>query len=92
MKHYTNKISLNLLSSPKVISEKTHDSYLEELAVEGLLDHRITCIFSGCISDQSEQETKTEGEIIMKQISMSSDAFNDGSSRGCLGRQMAVWI
>ena len=92
MKHYTNEISLNLLSPPKVISEKTHDIYLEELAVEGLLDHRTTCIFSVCISDQSEQETQTEEEIIMKQNSMSSDAFNDGSSRDCLSRQMVVWI
>ena len=28
MKHYTNKISLKLLSPPKVISEKTHVSYI----------------------------------------------------------------
>ncbi|MCD4811278.1 hypothetical protein K8R14_01570 [bacterium] len=65
---------------------------LEELAVEGLLDHRTIGIFPGCICDQSEQETQTEEETIMKQITMSSDAFNDGSRRGCLSRQMAVWI
>jgi len=37
-------------------------------------------LFSGCISDQPEQETQTEEETIMKQISISSDAFNDGSN------------
>jgi len=48
MKHYTNKISLNLLTPPKVISE----------------------------------ETQTNEEALIKQISISSDAFNDGSLQG----------
>jgi len=37
-------------------------------------------LLSGCISDQPEQEAKTDEETIMEQISISSDAFNDGSS------------
>lgn len=37
-------------------------------------------LFSGCISDKQEQDTQIEGETIMKQISISSDAFKDGSS------------
>ncbi|MCD4840834.1 MAG: YbhB/YbcL family Raf kinase inhibitor-like protein, partial [Methanosarcinales archaeon] len=37
-------------------------------------------LFSGCISDQPEQETQIEEETIMKQISISSDAFKAGSS------------
>jgi len=37
-------------------------------------------LFSGCISDQPEQETQTDEETIIKQISISSDAFKDGSS------------
>ncbi len=35
---------------------------------------------SGCISDQPEQETQTKEETIMEQISISSDAFKDGTS------------
>ena len=37
-------------------------------------------LFSGCISDQPEQETQTKEETIMEQISISSDAFNDSTS------------
>jgi len=37
-------------------------------------------LFSGCISDQPEQETQTEEETTIKQISMSSDAFKAGTS------------
>ncbi len=36
-------------------------------------------LFSGCISDQPE-ETQTDEETIMKQISISSDAFKAGTS------------
>ena len=35
---------------------------------------------SGCISDQPEQETQTEEETTIKQISISSDAFKTGTS------------
>ena len=37
-------------------------------------------LFSGCISDQPEQEIQTKEETIMEQISISSDAFNDSTS------------
>jgi len=37
-------------------------------------------LLSGCISDQPEQEIQTDEKTIMKQISISSDAFNDGGS------------
>jgi len=37
-------------------------------------------LFSGCISDQPEQEIQTDEDTIMEQISISSDAFNNGSS------------
>jgi len=40
----------------------------------------LLALFSGCISDEPEQETRTRGEIIMKQISISSDAFKAGTS------------
>ena len=34
----------------------------------------------GCISDEIEQETQTDEETLMEQISISSDAFKDGNS------------
>jgi len=37
-------------------------------------------LFSGCISDQPEQEIQIEEESIMEQISISPDAFKAGSS------------
>jgi len=37
-------------------------------------------LFSGCISNQPEQETKTEVENILDTISISSNAFEDGTS------------
>ena len=37
-------------------------------------------LFSGCISNEQEQETQTEGETTIKQISISSDAFKAGSN------------
>jgi len=37
-------------------------------------------LFTGCISDQPEQETQTEEETMMEQISISSDAFKAGTS------------
>ena len=37
-------------------------------------------LFSGCISDQPEQETQTEEETIMEQVPISSEAFKTGTS------------
>ena len=36
-------------------------------------------LFSGCIADQTDKETGFEEETIMEQISISSDAFNNGN-------------
>ena len=40
----------------------------------------LLALFSGCISDQPKQETQIDEETIINQISISSDAFNNGTS------------